>query len=210
MSSRPPFEFNISAAADKKRKKTGRRGMSGAFETADKPCDYPGCKEKAAFRAPKSPDLLDEFFWFCKDHIREYNLKWNFFQGTTDDEFQKFLDKDRVWERETKPFSRQGDGNAWARLGVNDPMALLGEKATQNPGRPSSAATRKLPSTERKAIEILDARDTMSKTEIRKVYKGLIKVLHPDMNGGDRSHEEQLQEVVWAWEQLKDSRYFRD
>ena len=210
MSRRPPFEFNIGAAADKKRKKVGRRGMSGAFDTADKPCDYPGCKEKAAFRAPKSPDLLDEFFWFCKDHIREYNLKWNFFQGTTDDEFQKFLEKDRVWERETKPFSRIGDGNAWARLGVNDPMALLGEKATQNPGRALSQATRKLPATERKAIEILDARDTMSKTEIRKVYKGLIKVLHPDMNGGDRSHEEQLQEVVWAWDQLKDSRYFRD
>jgi hypothetical protein len=210
MSSRPPFEFNISAAAAKKRKTSGRRGMSGAFETADKPCDYPGCKDKAAFRAPKSPDLLDEYFWFCKDHIREYNLKWNFFQGTSDEEFQKFLDKDRVWERETKPFSRLGDGNAWARLGVNDPMALLGEKATQNPGRAASAATRKLPATERKAIEILDARDTMSKTEIRKVYKGLIKVLHPDMNGGDRSHEEQLQEVVWAWDQLKDSRYFRD
>ena len=210
MTSRPPFEFNISAAADKKRKKTGRRGMSGAFETADRPCDYPGCKEKGAFRAPKSPDLLDEFFWFCKDHIREYNLKWNFFQGTTDEEFQKFLDKNRVWERETKPFSRIGDGNAWARLGVNDPMSLLGEKATQNPGRVASTATRKLPPTERKAIEILDARDTMSKAEIRKVYKGLIKVLHPDMNGGDRSHEEQLQEVVWAWDQLKDSRHFRD
>jgi hypothetical protein len=210
MSSRPPFEFNISAAAAKKRKTAGRRGMSGAFETADRPCEYPGCKEKAAFRAPKSPDLLDEYFWFCKDHIREYNLKWNFFQGTTDEEFQKFLDKNRVWERETKPFSRIGDGNAWARLGVNDPMALLGEKATQNPGRVQSTATRKLPPTERKAIEILDARDTMSKTEIRKVYKGLIKVLHPDMNGGDRSHEEQLQEVVWAWDQLKDSRHFRD
>ncbi|WP_128515899.1 DnaJ domain-containing protein [Tabrizicola thermarum] len=210
MSSRPPFDFNISAAAAKKRKTAGRRGMSGAFETADRPCDYPGCKEKGAYRAPKSPELLDEYFWFCKDHIREYNLKWNFFQGTTDEEFQKFLDKNRVWERETKPFSRLGDGNAWARLGVNDPMALLGEKATQNPGRVNSAATRKLPATERRAIEILDARDTMSKTEIRKVYKGLIKVLHPDMNGGDRSHEEQLQEVVWAWDQLKDSRYFRD
>jgi hypothetical protein len=210
MSSRPPFDFNISAAAAKKRKTAGRRGMSGAFETADRPCEYPGCREKAAFRAPKSPDQLDEFFWFCKDHIREYNLKWNFFQGTSDEEFQKFLDKDRVWERETKPFSRQGDGNAWARLGVNDPMALLGEKATQNPGRVLSTATRKLPPTERKAIEILDARDTMSKTEIRKVYKGLIKVLHPDMNGGDRSHEEQLQEVVWAWDQLKDSRHFRE
>jgi hypothetical protein len=212
MSNRPPFEFDLRVSADKKRKKTGRRGMSGAFETSDKGCDYPDCKEKGAYRAPKSPDLLDEFFWFCKDHIREYNLKWNFFQGTTDDEFQKFLDKDRVWERETKPFSRLGDGNAWARLGVNDPMALLGEKATQNPGRSAfaNAATRKLPPTERKAIEILDARDTWTKTEIRKQYKSLVKDLHPDMNGGDRSDEERLQEVVWAWDQLKDSRYFRE
>ncbi|GAB1364122.1 hypothetical protein MASR1M32_33580 [Rhodobacter sp.] len=155
--------------------------------------------------------MLDEFFWFCKDHIRDYNLKWNYFNGTTDEEFQKIVDQDRVWGRETKPFSRQGDGNAWARMGVDDPMALLGEKATRNPGaQPTSGATRKLPPTERKAIEILDARDTMSKTEIRKAYKGLIKVLHPDMNGGDRSHEEQLQEVVWAWDQIKDSRFFRD
>ena len=49
----------------------------------------------------------------------------------------------------------------------------------------------------------------MTKTEIRAQYKALIKVLHPDMNGGDRSHEEMLQEVVWAWDQLKDSRNFK-
>ena len=211
MSSRPPFEFNISAAADKKRKKTGRRGMSGAFETSDRACDYPGCKEKGAYRAPKSPDLLDEFFWFCKDHVREYNLKWNFFNGTSDEEFQKFLDKARVWERETKPFSQKDDGRAWARLGVEDPMGLLGEKATQNPGtKVLSAVTRKLPSTERKALEILDARDTWTRTEIRKQYKSMVKDLHPDMNGGNRDDETRLQEVVWAWEQIRESRFFRD
>jgi DnaJ domain len=212
MSTRPPFEFDIRVSADKKRKKTGRRGMSGAFDTANRACDYPDCKETGAYRAPKSPDLLDEFYWFCKDHIREYNLKWNFFQGTTDDEFQKFIDKDRVWGRETKPFSQKDDGRAWARLGINDPMSLLGTNATQNPGKamPTSNATRKLPPTERKAIEILDARDTWTKTEIRKQYKSLVKDLHPDMNAGDRSDEERLQEVVWAWDQIKDSRYFRE
>ena len=57
-------------------------------------------------------------------------------------------------------------------------------------------------------MEILAVQDTMSKAEIRKAYKKLIKVLHPDMNGGDRSQEEQLQEVMWAWDQLKDSRNF--
>jgi hypothetical protein len=210
MVTKPPFEFDLRVSADKKRKKTNRRGMSGAYDTSTRSCEYPGCAEAGVYRAPKSPDLLDEFFWFCKDHVREYNLKWNFFQGTTDDEFQKFLEKDRVWGRATKPFSRQGDGNAWARLGVDDPMELLGEKATQNPGRIAQTATRKLPSTERKALEILDCRDTMTKTEIRKAYKGLIKVLHPDMNGGDRSQEDQLQEVVWAWDQIKESRFFKE
>jgi hypothetical protein len=208
---KPPFEFDIRVSTDKKRKKVTRRGMSGAFDTSTRACEFPNCQEQGLYRAPKSPDLLDEFFWFCKDHIREYNLKWNFFQGTTDEEFQKFLEKDRVWERETKPFSRKDDGNAWARLGVKDPLEILGEKGTRNPGAaPVNTATRKLPPTERKALEVLDARDTWTKTEIRKQYKSLVKDLHPDMNGGNRDDEGRLQEVVWAWDQIKDSRYFRD
>lgn len=211
MTTRAPFEFDLRVSADKKRRKTGRRGMSGAFETSQKHCEYPGCSESGAYRAPKSPDHLDEFFWFCKDHVREYNLKWNFFQGTTDEEFQKFIDKDRVWGRETKPFGKKADeGRAWQRLGIEDPMAILGDKATLSPARPTSTATRKLPATERKALEILDARDSWTRTEIRKQYKSLVKDLHPDMNGGDRKDEERLQEVVWAWDQIKDSRYFRD
>ena len=210
MTNRPPFEFDIRVSSDKAKRKTTRRGMSGAFETSQKACDYPGCKEKGAYRAPKSPDHLDEFFWFCRDHVREYNLKWNFFGAASDEEFQKLLDKDRLWERETKPFSRKDDGRAWARLGVDDPMGLLGDKGTQSPGKPVNNATRKLPAQERKAVEILDARDTWTKAEIRKQYKSLVKDLHPDMNGGDRSDEERLQEVVWAWDQIKESRFFRE
>ena len=210
MTNRPPFEFDIRVSSDKAKRKTVRRGMSGAFETSQKGCDYPGCAVKGAYRAPKSPDLLDEYFWFCRDHVREYNLKWNFFGAATDEEFQKLLEKDRLWERETKPFSRKDDGRAWARQGVDDPMQLLGDKATQSKVKQVNNVTRKLPAQERKAVEIMDLRDTWTKTEIRKQYKSLVKDLHPDMNGGDRSDEERLQEVVWAWDQIKDSRYFKE
>ena len=204
-----PFGFDISAASDKKKRAKGRRGMSGAFETSTRACDHAGCAEAGQYRAPKSPDQLDEYFWFCKEHIREYNLKWNFFHGTSDEEFQKFLDKDRVWGRETKPFAKKGDEDrAWARLGIEDPMEILGANATQNPGR--AVVGRKLPPTERKALDILEAKDTWTKVEIRKQYKSLVKDLHPDMNGGNRDDEERLQEVVWAWDQIKDSRNFRD
>ena len=87
---------------------------------------------------------------------------------------------------------------------------MLGGNATQNPGKNGGSTGKRLPATERRAIEILEASDGWTKIEIRKAYKKLIKVLHPDMNGGDRSQEEQLQEVMWAWDQIKDSRSFKE
>ena len=204
-----PFGFDISVSSAKK-KTRGKRGMSGAFETSTRACEHEGCTESGQYRAPKSPDNLDEYFWFCKTHVREYNLKWNFFTGATEEEMEAQMDKDRVWGRETKPFGRPSEEQrAWARLGVDDPHQVLGEKATQNPGR-AVTGSRRLPPTERRALEILEARDSWTKGEIRKQYRSLIKVLHPDMNGGDRSDEERLQEVVWAWEQIKESRSFKD
>lgn len=204
-----PFGFDISVSSDKKKRSRSRRGMSGAFETSQRACDHPGCRETGQYRAPKSPDDLDDYFWFCRDHVREYNLKWNFFHGQMEEEFAAQIDKDRVWGRETKPFGKKGEEQkAWARLGIDDPHQILGENATRNPGK-SITGTRKLPPTERRALDILEARDHWTKAEIRKSYKALIKVLHPDMNGGDRSREDQLSEVVWAWDQIKESRNFQ-
>jgi len=203
-----PFGFDMRVSSAKKKNPRGKRGMSGAFETSTRACEHPGCAEKGLYRAPRSPDHLDEYLWFCKDHVREYNLKWNFFNGQTEEEFDEQISKDKVWGRDTKPW-RSEEQRAWARLGVDDPHQVLGNNATRNPGKSETGGTtRRLPPTERRAIEILDARDHWTKAEIRKAYKALIKVLHPDMNGGDRGHEEQLSEVVWAWDQIKDSRHF--
>lgn len=210
MSKPDPFGFDISVSSAKKKNTRGKRGMSGAFETSTRTCEHPGCEEAGKYRAPKSPDHLDEYLWFCKEHVREYNLKWNFFNGATEEEYQAQMDSDRVWERETKPMKNPGDeARAWSRLGIDDPHQVLGANATRNPGK-SITGTRKLPPTERRALDILEAKDHWTKAEVRKAYKGLIKVLHPDMNGGDRSQEEQLQEVVWAWDQIKESRNFQD
>ena len=207
MPKQDPFGFDMSVSSAKKRNPRGRRGMSGASETSTRVCEHEGCNEPGKYRAPKAPDVLDDFYWFCKDHVREYNNKWNFFDGTTEAEMNAQTSSDKVWERHTKPFT-DPEQRAWARLGIEDPHQVLGVNATQNPGKGRSTQ-RKLPPTERRAIEILEAKDTWSKAEIRKAYKALIKVLHPDINGGDRSQEEQLQQVVWAWDQIKQSRNFK-
>ncbi len=196
----------MSVSSAKKKNPRGRRGMSGASETSKRACEHPGCNEPGQYRAPKAPDVLDEYRWFCKEHVREYNAKWSFFEGKTEAEMNAQNSKDKVWERETKRID-DPETRAWARLGIEDPHQVLGGNATQNPGRKS--AGRRLPPTERRALELLEAEDSWSKADIRKAYKKLIKVLHPDMNGGDRSQEEQLQEVVWAWDQIKDSGSFK-
>jgi hypothetical protein len=210
MKDRDPFGFDLRVSADKKRKARGRRTLSGAVETSVRQCEHPGCTQDGQYRAPKSREALDDYWWFCRDHVREYNLKWNFFSGSTEEEFARQMDRDRVWDRETKPFAQRGETDrAWSRLGIDDPLQVLGENGTRNPGK-AVMGTRKLPPSERRALEILEARDTWTRAEIRKQYKSLVKDLHPDMNGGNRADEDRLQEVVWAWDQIKDSRFFRD
>ncbi|EBA03063.1 MAG: DnaJ domain-containing protein [Paracoccaceae bacterium] len=211
MSSSDPFGFDMSVSSAKKKKTRGKRGMSGESTTSTRVCEHEGCQEAGKYRAPKSPDVLDDFFWFCKEHVRAYNQKWSFFDTATEAELTAQQNNDRVWDRPTKPFGGQSDEQrAWARLGVDDPHQVLGVNATQNPGKSITGSTRRLPATERRALDILEAKDHWAKPEIRKAYKKLIKVLHPDMNGGDRSDEDKLQEVVWAWDQIKDSRSFKD
>lgn len=208
MSKSDPFGFDMSVSSAKKKNPRGRRAMSGASETSTRPCEHEGCDAPGLYRAPKAPDVLDEYFWFCQEHAREYNLKWNFFDGTTEAELNAQMSKDKVWERQTKSFT-DPEARAWARLGIEDPHQVLGANATRNPGKDKAGGGRRLPPTERQAIDILEANDTMTKAELRKSYRSLIKVLHPDINGGDRSQEEQLQQVMWAWEQLKNSRNFK-
>ena len=108
---------------------------------------------------------------------------------------------------------------AYAKAFQTDPTSAFGGIiATNRPVTKAMADTVKdiftevvvAPAFDDDALEILDARDSWTRAEIRKQYKSLVKDLHPDMNGGDRSDEERLQQVVWAWDQIKDSRNFRD
>ena len=64
MTDKDPFNFDLRVSTDKKKRKTGRRGMSGAFETSQRKCEHPACEEAGQYRAPKSPDNLEDFFYF--------------------------------------------------------------------------------------------------------------------------------------------------
>ncbi|MAS45638.1 MAG: molecular chaperone DnaJ [Rhodobacteraceae bacterium] len=225
MSRRSFFDYDVSVTADKRRRQRAR-GQTGAFASSARVCECEGCEEAGAYRAPVSPERLDEFHWFCLEHVREYNRAWNFFEGQSETELEESLRNANTWERPTWKLGKGGkpqvsanghaEGRAWARFGYRDPFEVLGENATINPGdappegkRPEPRR-RLLPATERRALDILGMPDASQRREIRTRYKALVKDLHPDLNGGRRDDEARLTQVLWAWDQIKSSRNFPD
>lgn len=222
MTRRRSLDFDISVSATKKR--GGRtRGMSGAVDGASRLCEWEGCEKPAAYRAPKSREALDEFRWFCLDHVREYNKNWNYYAEMSEDEIADSMERDRAWGRPTWKLGAgkdgknggepHADGEAWRRFGFEDPMQVLGEKGTMNPGAREhhrQVRDRMLPKALRRALDVMELDSLASKQDIRLRYKELVKRYHPDQNGGDRSEEARLREVLWAWDQLKSSDAFPD
>lgn len=216
------IDYDVSVTADKRRRMRGR-GMTGAFDTSERRCEWPGCEGRGSYRAPHSPERLNEFRWFCLEHVRSYNAGWNFFQGIDEAELDARLRADTVWERPTwrlgfGPHAAAGmmpnhmDGKAWERFGISDPLDVLGSAATINPanGR-SERPKRRLPRDEQKAMDTLGLpHEVERRAEIRTRYRELVKELHPDMNGGDNPEPERLARVLKAWQVLKKSRNFRD
>ena len=49
-------------------------------------CDEKDCLEPGYFQAPKSPDGKG-WYYFCSNHIKTYNKRWNFFAGKTKNKF---------------------------------------------------------------------------------------------------------------------------
>lgn len=225
MRTRSPFEYDVSAAADKRRRQRPRR-MTGAIGAGERVCEWEGCESAAHYRAPRSPRRLNEFRWFCLEHVRQYNSAWNFFAEWSEDEFEEMLEAARVWDRPSFRIGRvpswalglnpHGEGNAWARWGFSDPFEVLGQNATLNPG-PNGAngaraePRRRLPREEREAMDVLGlAHSVETRAEVRARYRELILTLHPDMNGGENPEPERLARVLKAWQVLRMSPHFRD
>ena len=187
MSSKIPFEFDISVSADKKRR-SKNKNSSGAFESSSHKCDVVGCELVGKYRAPKSPKNVEEFNWFCLKHVKEYNRKWNYFEDHSQEELENQFKADSVWERKTTPLNSdtdkdkiQAEGKAWTRLGLEDPYELFSNKENSKANKIKKFSKR-IPASEKKALEILGANENSTKSELRKIYKEMVKDLHPDLS----------------------------
>lgn len=191
-----------------------RRRADRMAEPVTHGCNWDGCTDPAPHRAPKSPDRLREYFWFCGEHVREYNRTWNFFSNMNAAEVELYIKGNITGHRPTWAAS-QGNpnlhntsmtGRGRAAGGKADRYNLFGDPSDPARAQNSSQATaRRWPPLVREAFICMDLEETATLKEIKLRYKELVKRYHPDAHGGDRATEGQLKQVIQAYNRLKAS-----
>jgi len=174
-------------------------------------CEWPGCAEPATHRAPKGRLRASEYWRFCLAHVREYNNSYNFFAGMSEDAIAKYQKEAITGHRPTWKMgsiggvrgrkSRKSRAGGWA---ADDPFVLFDEPGNRSSGRPRAKSEgRTVLNAQRQALNVLGLEADAKRADIKARFKLLVKRHHPDANGGDRSSEERLREIISAYNYLK-------
>jgi hypothetical protein len=169
-------------------------------------CEWQGCASAGGYRAPKGRQMEGKYFHFCLAHVREYNKSYNYFAGMGDDDVIAYQRSAATGHRPTWSMGvRQTDGRpadrqGWAEAFV-DPFGVFG--GTTYRRRESEPERRPLKNLERRSFAALNLEGSETGSEIKARYKELVKRLHPDANGGDRSSEDRLLQIIQAYHYLR-------
>ncbi|MEL7047838.1 MAG: DnaJ domain-containing protein [Pseudomonadota bacterium] len=173
-------------------------------------CQWKGCDKPGVHRAPAGRGRDGEFFFFCVDHVRQYNQSYNYFDGMSDDEVADFQQDAMTGHRPTWKMGGNSGAAGAAATNTNqtsapsghDPHGFFAWRAKQARQK-ASERRRKLKPLEKKSLDALMLGENATGDEIRAQYKALVKEHHPDANGGDRRSEEKLREIIQAYNFLK-------
>jgi curved DNA-binding protein CbpA len=179
-------------------------------------CSWPECSKAGAYRAPKGRGREGEYHLFCLDHVRDYNKSYNYFSGMSDDQVAAYQKASITGHRPTW----SSGINAWAATGFRsqaeshmggfkrdfetaDPFGFFRADAGAGASGQRAEPQRPIRNAERKSFGVLDLPVHSTAEEIKARFKALVKLHHPDSNGGDRGSEDRLREVIQAYNYLK-------
>jgi curved DNA-binding protein CbpA len=175
-------------------------------------CEWTGCQNKGAHRAPKGRENSREYWHFCLNHVREYNQNYNFFSGMNADAVARYQKDALTGHRPTWKMGANGGVKKGAENeidGAFDPFSMFAELNGRTGWRKGPEAaqpkveTRKVMNAERKALQVMGLGPSATLADVKSKYKALVKQHHPDANGGDRSTEDRLIEIIKAYNYLK-------
>lgn len=172
-------------------------------------CSYRGCVEPGEFRAPDptgqaaSPDGPGDYQYLCLDHVREFNAGYNWFDGMTAEEILNAQSPLNIWPSETRAFRPTGSVDTpprWADF--KDPLDAISSRFRNHLPK-ERADGYVLSPQDRSALKVLGLDDDADRRALRGAYSANVRKYHPDKNGGDRSFEKKLQEVIEAYQHLR-------
>ncbi len=173
-------------------------------------CAHAHCTEAGEFRAPgyrtSSPDGPGDYQFLCLDHVREFNTRYNYFNGMSREEIEDAQMPMAGWASETRAFSAGGVDSPPKWSDFHDPLDAI--SARFRGLAKERADNRPLSSEDRRALKILGLDPNADLKALRARYSELVRKFHPDRNGGDRSYEKALQAVVEAYQHLRASPSF--
>ncbi len=167
-------------------------------------CDMPGCREEAPHKAPKNRGLND-YYWFCLNHIQEYNKAWDFFSGMSQNDIEDHIRRSFLWDRPTRRFDNATleenlQKKAWQTRYFSDEDPA--DNAHKGKGfRFGDEAMRATP--EVQAMAIMGLEPPVDIAAVKARYKILVKKYHPDVNPGDPKAEETIKSINMSYTILK-------
>lgn len=172
-------------------KRSWRVAFDEPPKTQAKACDHPGCSGHGEYRAPKSRETLNEYYWFCLDHVRAYNAAWDFYRGMGPEEIESEIRKSTTWARDTWPMGSK-TSNRRFNFTVHDPFGVYDEVVPPKQ-KPAQATP------EDKARALLGVKPDVTIKELKARFRELVKQHHPDANGGDKQSEETFKRINQAY-----------
>lgn len=159
-------------------------------------CDKPGCDKAGEYRAPKDR-TLKEYYWFCLEHVQEYNKNWDYYAGMSPDEIEAYLRHDVGWQRPTWKLGER----ASQMYHYVDPLGMQSEFSPErgSDGRDNAPPAPKIDPAVAAAARILELTFPLEIKQVKINYKRLAKAYHPDSNGGDKASEEYFKDVSEAY-----------
>ncbi len=159
-------------------------------------CDKKNCKEKGEFKAPKSRVMLNQYYFFCLEHIKEYNKSWDFYKGLSVNQIESSMREDILWNRPTWPLK----GNPFSVINeinnfFSDDFGKFNQEQQNTNYFKNKLIDENLTIEENKALLTLNLQLPITLEKIKKNYKKLVKKFHPDVNGNNKEAEEKFKEI---------------
>lgn len=180
-------------------------------KTSGPTCEWVGCQEKATHKAPKGRGLEKDYWNYCVNHVRQYNANYNYFAGMNDAEVLAYQKDALTGHRPTWKMGTGKRGKPDFDAAI-DPLGVIRElngraSSTSRPDPEHKPQQRIVRNVERRALETLGLEVGATKVEVKTRFKALVKRHHPDANGGDKSSEDRLVEIIQAYNYLKTAGY---